>query len=285
VRADQKTTGATIAVVTVAAYFVPVLVVSVRLGEPWQVPGRWAAVIMAFLLAAQWVGSRNLRTEQAKAPGRGFGIGRAVVAAQLVMLVAGTALLITGLGTHLKRVEALHESLQPGVAGAIALLLLQLAFVPNALVWSASYALGSGFSLGAGSVVAPAGTQLGIVPAIPLLGALPTAGPGDTAQLWWLAAGAIAGATACWVALAHRQAIRFDQASLRGGACGLLAGVGFAGLAWAASGDVGMLRLTDMGPRLFPLLVMAGTTMGLSGMIAGLVLGLIPRRGRNGGNR
>jgi hypothetical protein len=46
-----------------------------------------------------------------------------------------------------------------------------------------------------------------------------------------------------------------------------------------------MLRLTDMGPRLFPLLVMAGTTMGLSGMIAGLVLGLIPRRGRNGGNR
>ena len=87
------------------------------------------------------------------------------------------------------------------------------------------------------------------------------------------------------MALAHRQAIRFDQASLRGGACGLLAGVGFAGLAWSASGDVGMLRLTDMGPRLFPLLVMAGTTMGLSGMIAGLVLGLIPRRGRNGGNR
>jgi len=278
VRADHTTAGATIAVVIVGAYCLPVLVVSVRLGEPWQVPGRWAAVIMAFLLAALWVGRRNLRTERAKAPSRGFRIGRAVVAAQLVMLVAGAALLTTGLGTHLKRVEALHESLQPGVAGAIVLLLLQLAFVPNALVWSASYALGSGFSLGAGSVVAPAGTQLGIVPAIPLLGALPAAGPGDTAQLWWLAAGAIAGATACWLALADRQAIRFDQASLRGGACGLLAGAVFAGLAWAASGDVGTLRLTDMGPRLFPLLVMAGTTMGLSGMIAGLVLGLLRRR-------
>jgi hypothetical protein len=278
VRADQTTTGATIAVVTVAAYLVPVLVVSVRLGEPWQVPGRWAAVIMAILLAALWVGSRYLRIERAKAPSRGFTIWRAVVAAQLVMLVAGAALLIMGLGTHLKRVAALHESLQPGVAGAIALLLLQLAFVPNALVWSASYVLGSGFSLGAGSVIAPAGTQLGIVPAIPLLGALPAAGPGDTAQLWWLAAGAIAGAAACWVALADRQAIRFDQASLRGGACGVLAGVVFAGLAWAASGDIGTLRLTDMGPRLFPLLVMAGTTMGLSGMIAGLVLGLLRRR-------
>lgn len=285
VRADQTTTGATIAVVTVAAYLVPVLVVSVRLGVPWRVPGRWAAVIMAFLLAALWLGGRTLRAERAKAPRRGLRIGRAVVAAQLVMLVAGAALLTTGLGMHFKRVEALHESLQPGVAGAIALLLLQLAFVPNALVWSASYALGSGFSLGAGSVVAPAGTQLGIVPAIPLLGALPAAGPGGTAQLWWLAAGAVAGATACLVSLADRQALRFDQASLRGGACGLFAGVVFAGLAWAASGDVGMLRLTDMGPRLFPLLVMAGTTMGLSGMIAGLVLGLIPRRGGNGDNR
>jgi Family of unknown function (DUF6350) len=61
VRADQTTTGATIAVVTVAAYLVPVLVVSFRLGVPWRVPGRWAAVIMAFLLAALWLGGRTLR--------------------------------------------------------------------------------------------------------------------------------------------------------------------------------------------------------------------------------
>ena len=61
----------------------------------------------------------------------------------------------------------------------------------------------------------------------------------------------------------------------------MLAGVAFAGLAWAASGDLGTLRLTDLGPRLFPLLVMAGTTMGLSGMITGLALGLVPRRGRS----
>jgi Family of unknown function (DUF6350) len=279
--AQRPTAGtAFISVLLIGAYLVPVFVVAVRLGEPWQVPARWAAVVAAFLLAAAGGSSRDLRGERAKEQGRRLVIARAVVAAQLVMLVAGAALLITGLGTHLTRVEALHEALQPGVAGAIALLLLQLAFAPNALVWSASYALGSGFSLGAGSLVAPAGTQLGIVPAIPLLGALPMTGPGDTAQLWWLAAGAIAGAIACWVALAGRPALRFDRASLRGGVYGLLAGALFAGLAWAASGDLGTLRLTDMGPRLFPLLVMASTTMGLSGMIAGLVLGLIPRRPR-----
>ena len=70
-----------------------------------------------------------------------------------------------------------------------------------------------------------------------------------------------------------RRAARFDEASLVGGACGLLAGAVFAGLAWAASGDLGTVRLADMGPRLFPLLVMAGTTMGLSGLITGLALG------------
>lgn len=272
------TSAGFISAVTVAAYLFPVLVVVLSLDEPWQDPARWAAVTTVLLLAALWGSRRNPRGRGSYVRDMKFMVSRAVVAAQLVMLVAGAALLVTGLSMHVKRVEALHQALYTGLAGAIALLVLQLAFVPNALVWSASYALGSGFSLGTGSVVAPAGTQLGIVPAIPLLGALPHTGPGAMAQLWWLAAGGVAGAVACLVLLADRPAVRFDQASLIGGACGLLAGTVFAGLAWAASGDLGILRLTDIGPRLLPLLIMAGTTMGLSGMITGLVLGLI--RGR-----
>ena len=80
--------------------------------------------------------------------------------------------------------------------------------------------------------------------------------------------------------LGFGQVPRFDTASLTGGFCGLLAGAVFAGLAWAASGDMGTLRLADLGPRLFPLLVMACTTMGLSGLITGLALGLASRAGR-----
>jgi len=278
VRSNQATSPVLISVVMVAIYLLPVLVVAVWLGEPWQVPARWAAVIAVLLLAGAWGSSHALGV--GRTANRGGVVFRAVVAAQLAMLVAGAAVLVTGLGTHLSRVAALHDALQPGVAGGIALLLVQLAFAPNALVWSASYALGSGFSVGTGSVVAPACTELGILPDIPLLGALPSSGPGDFMDLWWLAAGAAAGAIACWVVLAARPAVRFDQASLKGGACGLLAGVAFAGVAWAASGDLGTLRLTGLGPRLFPLLVMAATTMGLSGMITGLALGLIPRRGR-----
>jgi hypothetical protein len=280
VRAHQRSGPGLISVVTVAAYLMCVLVGAMRWGEPWQAPARWAVVI-AVLFVAAWCGSsRSLGIRRVEMPGRAWVIIRAVLAAQLAMLVAGAAVLVTALWTHLKQVETLHQALQPGIAGGIALLLLQLAFVPNTLIWSAAYALGSGFSFGAGSVIAPAATQLGMVPGIPLLGALPSPGPGDLTQLWWLAAGAVAGALACSVLLGSGPVPRFDLASLAGGVCGLLAGAVFAGLAWAASGDLGTLRLADLGPRLFPLQVMAGTTMGLSGLITGLALGLAARAGR-----
>jgi hypothetical protein len=281
IHADHKASPGLISIVTVAAYQLPVLVGAVVWGEPWQAPARWASVIAVLVMAAWWGGIRRLGATRAEAPGWSLTILRAVLAAQLVMLVAGAGVLATGLWIHLTQVEVLHEALQPGVSGGIALLLLQLAFVPNAMMWSASYALGPGFSLGAGTVVAPAATQLGMVPGIPLLGALPAPGAGDLAVLWWLAAGAVAGAIACWVLLAPRATVRFDQAGLAGGVCGLLAGAVFAGLAWAASGDLGTLRLADLGPRLFSLLVMAGSTMGLSALITGLALGWAGRPKEN----
>ena len=170
---------------------------------------------------------------------------------------------------------SLHSALDPGTAGGIALLLAQLAVVPNALVWAASYALGSGFVVGAGSMVAPAGTELGMLPGLPLLGALPAAGPGDPALLWWMASGVLAGAVAAGIVVRSRPGLRFDACSLLGGLAGVLAALVFVGLGWAAGGDLGAARLTGLGPRLGPLLVMAVTTMGLSGLLTGLVLGLV----------
>ena len=198
-----------------------------------------------------------------------------MVGAQLVMLAAGAAVLVTGLVRHLDRVEALFDALGPGVAGGIALLMVQLAFVPNAFVWSGSYALGAGFSLGTGSVVAPAGTELGILPGIPMLGALPA----SRSRAGWRSCGGWRPASSpgpsppgSWCG--PGPAARFDETSLVGGLAGVLAGALFTGLAWAASGDLGILRLADLGPRLLPLLVMGVTTMGLAGMITGLLLGI-----------
>ena len=211
VRADQSTGPAVISVVLTATYLVPVLVVAVWQGQPWQEPLHWAAVITVLALAAAWGSSRALGQGLTESwPAWTRPLPRAILAAQLVLLVAGAGVLVTGLVVHLDRVTRLQEALDPPIAGSIALLMAQLAVVPNVIVWAASYALGSGFVLGVGSVVAPAATELGILPGIPLLGALPSAGPGNPSELWWLAAGAMAGAVAAWVMVRSLRPKRFD---------------------------------------------------------------------------
>ena len=281
VRADQTAGPAAITVVLVATYLVPVVAVAVWRGEPWHAPEHWAAVIAVLAGSAALGSSRALGGSLTEGwPGWARPLPRAVVTAQLVLFVAGAAVLATGLIMHLDLVSNLHARLDPGIGGGIALLLAQFAVAPNAIVWAAAYALGAGFSLGGGSVVTPAATELGILPGVPLLGALPLAGPGSAAELGWLGAGVLAGAVAAWVAVRARPAARVDSTSLVGGLAGVLAGLVFVGLAWTAGGDLGTVRLAGLGPRLLPLLVMAVTTLGLAGMITGLVAGLLPRRGR-----
>jgi hypothetical protein len=276
VRTDQLAGRVTVSSVLVATYLVPVLAVAVWQGEPWRDPLHWAAVIMVLGLSAAVGAGRALGRPLTDGwPGWAADLSRAVLGAELVLLACGAALLGTGLIRHLDTVTALHSALDPGVAGSIALLLAQLALVPNALVWAASYAMGSGFVVGAGSIVTPAGTELGMLPGLPLLGALPGVGPGDPVQLWWLASGVLAGAAAAGIVVRSRPAARFDASSLVGGLAGVLAAGVFVGLGWAAGGDLGAVRLTDLGPRLWPLLVMAATTMGLAGLLTGVVLGLV----------
>ena len=192
-----------------------------------------------------------------------------------VLLLAGAAVLVLGLVTGWDRVVGLNDALQAGALGTVLLVLVQATVLPNALVWSGSYALGSGFSLGSGSVVAPAATSVGVLPGLPLLGALPAAGPGSTLQLWWLALGAVAGALAAWLVLRGGVTRRFDASTLLGGLAGVVSGLVFTVLAWTTSGDLGVERLTGLGPRLVPLLVMSTTTLGLSGMVAGAVIGAV----------
>jgi hypothetical protein len=276
VRSDQLAGPVTVSAVVIATYLVPVLVVAVWQGEPWRNPLHWAAVIAVLGFSAALGAGRALgRPLRDSLPGWAADLPRAVLGAELVLLACGAAVLATGLIRHFGTVTALHSALDPGIGGSIALLLAQLALIPNALVWAASYALGSGFGMGAGSVVTPVGTELGILPGVPLLGALPGEGPGDPALLWWLASGALAGAVAAAIIVRSRPAARFDLSSLVGGLAAVLAAGVFVGLAWAAGGDLATGRLTNLGPRLWPLLVMAATTMGLAGLLTGVALAIV----------
>ncbi|MFC6357521.1 DUF6350 family protein [Luteococcus peritonei] len=204
-------------------------------------------------------------------------VPRAVAAALAVMVGTGAVVAATALLMNRSRVVQLHDALLPGTAGGIVLLLLQLAWLPNLVLWCASWALGAGLSLGTGTVVSPAQNLTGMLPNIPVLGAVGPNGPGPRVALVWMLSGVLAGVLAAAVICRARRSARLDETTLVGGLSGVLAGLAFWLLAAISNGNLGDTRLVGIGARLLPLAVMAPTLMGLSGLVTGLVVGL--RRG------
>lgn len=70
-------------------------------------------------------------------------------------------------------ITRLYESVQVSVLGAIVLTAGQLAVLPNVIIFGAAWFTGVGFSIGTGSLISPLGSQVGPLPAVPILGALP----------------------------------------------------------------------------------------------------------------
>ena len=110
-------------------------------------------------------------------------VGRRLVFAQAVLygsralaLLLGVSSIILGISifTHLSTVKNLTTVLEPGILGGLLLLLLNILYLPNAVVATLGYFSGAGFAVGSGTLVAPWRFDLNSIPAFPLLGALPT---------------------------------------------------------------------------------------------------------------
>ena len=163
--------------------------------------------------------------------------------------VIGVAALVTTaaiVGSYAK-IITLYESLHGELLGGIAITLGQLALVPNAVIWTASWLVGPGFAIGTGSLVSPLGTQLGPVPALPMLGALPSGqlAFGFVGLVVPIAVGFLVGTV-----LAPRLRGRLDGGPvlLAGIGAGLVGGVLMGLLAWASAGSAGPGRLVHVGP-------------------------------------
>lgn len=98
------------------------------------------------------------------------------LAGHLFTGVLGLALIFYGisLAAHFTIVKELTTVLQPGWVGGVLLLFGQILYLPNLALYSMSYLLGFGFSLGAGTHISPTAFTIHQIPAIPLLGGLPT---------------------------------------------------------------------------------------------------------------
>jgi hypothetical protein len=121
--------------------------------------------------------------------------GTAVAVAGLIGLGAlafAVSLLLRG-----GEVIALYEAAHVDALGATVVTLAQLAYLPTLAIWGMAFIAGPGFAVGTGTAVSPAGTQLGVIPGVPVLGALPES---STPWLLLLALLPVAlGALAGWV--------------------------------------------------------------------------------------
>ncbi|MDR1852925.1 MAG: DUF6350 family protein [Propionibacteriaceae bacterium] len=202
-------------------------------------------------------------------------LGRRAAAAVGVGVLALTAIgalvLLLAVGSGWDRIEALEGPLGIDLFGAVAWGLALIAWLPNLLVNACSFALGAGFSIGPDSSVTIAATQLGMLPSVPVFGALPANG------LWpeWmgilLVTGVLVGVLVGFVAVPKF----LDVPTLRGVLVSALSGLLTAGVllafAWFATGGLGSERLAGIGPRMVDLALIAPITITAGALLATLV--------------
>lgn len=195
---------------------------------------------------------------------RGGAIAAAGVVAVASILVAGSLLV------SYARIIGLYESVHTGVLGGVALTLGQLTILPNLVIWGVSWLVGPGFAIGTASAVSPLGTHLGPLPAVPVLGALPT---GDLGLgFLGLLVPVLAGFLAAVVIRSRMPSVdtrgSFGQVGL-GVGIGISAGILLGLLAWSSAGAAGPGRLADVGPNPWLVGAFAALEIGLAA-VAGL---------------
>jgi hypothetical protein len=204
-------------------------------------------------------------------PARPRSIIMGMLGSAAILTAAGAVLAGASLAVHLPEVKAASDALAPGVGGAALLLLAQIAYIPNAIIWAVAYSLGPGFAFGTGTVVAPTGSALGAVPVFPMLAAMPAGarpgGPGWVPVVV-LALPYLAGIFAGVVTVRIAPTPVIEAAPLWGFAAGTAAGV-LAGLAAAFSGGpLGNGRLASVGPSGFQVGLVAILELGITAALS-----------------
>ena len=189
------------------------------------------------------------------------------------------ALAVTGrLLWGIKGAAALFEQLGPGIVGGIVLTLLQLALLPLLMVWALVILLGGTVTMGTGTAYSLQGVETGLMPALPILAALPEPGP---APEWAIALMLLPLAP---VVLGAVRLVRdVEHLDLRDRVTAwvtypLVLMVVILLLAGLSTGGIGDGRLVHLGPQmgtlLMPLLLL--TVGGTGAVLAIMATALIP---------
>lgn len=174
--------------------------------------------------------------------------------------------------------SSLHTAVGAEGIAAFGLVVGQLMFVPDLMVWALSFLAGPGFQVAAGGAVTVSGASPGLLPMIPALGVVPADGhyPAwvSLALLLPVAVGGLIAwrAGAQWVRLARWR----DKARTTGAAV-LAVDLIVLGAALLASGPVGSGRMVHLGP---PPWALAGALLAELALGAALAMGTVAVRRR-----
>ena len=172
-------------------------------------------------------------------------------------IILGFAAIITGISLliNLRTVHQLTTVLQPGFIGGILLFALTLLYLPNFLISTVAYFVGVGFAVGRETLISPLTFTLGKIPALPILGALPT-GRHPLYLLGGLVVIAVGAQVAIWTIESGRNVLRQTIA--------LFTLSSFV-IAYLGSGALITYELGTVGPSLwkFPLIISAEFLIGV----------------------
>ena len=188
------------------------------------------------------------------------GITGGVMVAALLVVGAATAAglwAVSGRAATGDVVAALDVDLFSGLLLAIA----QLALVPNMVLWAVAWLAGPGFAVGAGTVYSPAEVVAGPLPALPLLGGLPSPAAAGGVVQWVPVLVVGAGAVAGWW-LHRRLDVTRPWEPLAAAVCAAVtAGVVAGALSLLAGGSAGPGRFQVVGAAALPV---TASVVGLS---------------------
>ena len=201
--------------------------------------------------------------------GRRLAFGQAIFfSSRVIALILGVTSLVLGIliFMNISTIRDLSLVLEPGIFGGFLLMLLNILYIPNAIIATLGYFSGTGFAIGSGSIISPWSFHLHSIPAFPLLGALPK-GTSHFAILGSVGVVLAGALLASWtIALNTRVLIQSLFASI----------VMFAIISYAGSGALITDAMSAMGVSPWKF------TLSLSGeLVIGALLAIyLPRLGR-----
>ncbi|XCB30499.1 DUF6350 family protein [Arcanobacterium hippocoleae] len=143
-----------------------------------QFAGSWwtaiIGVVLMNLLIAVIVARKPLISNL---PERYLKIGKPagiLIKRMLIIYTGVSALTLLGFSIfQVPNVLAIQALFNQGILGTIGIVFLQLLYLPVLLIWAGAWITGAGVTLGSGSAASILGSQIGLLPAIPMLGLIP----------------------------------------------------------------------------------------------------------------